>query len=74
MKLYDTNPRSCLLGWFEGNMSDLTNSDEITKSFPKAKKTVLKQLNQQKAMLEMDITDVEQMTIETCEKINNPYW
>jgi hypothetical protein len=40
MKLYDTNPRSCLLGWFEGGMLDLTSSDEITKSFPKAKKTV----------------------------------
>ena len=73
MKLYDTNPRSCLLGWFEGGMLDLTSSDEITKSFPKAKKMVLKRLCEQKEALEMAIAKVEQITVETCEETNNPY-
>ena len=74
MKLYDTNSRNCLLGWFEGNMSDLTSSDEITKSFPKAKKIVLKQLHRQRKILEMAITKVEQMTVETCDEIDHPYY
>jgi hypothetical protein len=66
MKLFDFNPHSethhyfSTIESFSGTMVELSHED-ITKSFPKAKKEALKRLNRAKKNLEEAIREVELM-------------
>jgi len=75
MKLFDSLPHGKTgvdIGAFDGGMRELRH-DEITKSFIKAKKMVLKRLEKELNEIKERINFVESLNECDCPEIANPY-